>query len=76
MPRTRLRVGPGTPGWSPFARRGATPRSLLVSFLLGVLAGGFVKEAMMEVIHERVAGLDVHKDSVVAFVRIMSGAKE
>jgi len=27
----------------------------------------------MEVIHERVAGLDVHKDSVVACVRIMSG---
>ncbi|MGA9316376.1 MAG: IS110 family transposase [Solirubrobacteraceae bacterium] len=29
----------------------------------------------MEVIHERVAGLDVHKDSVVACVRIMSGGK-
>ena len=30
----------------------------------------------MDVMHDRVAGLDVHKDSVVAFVRIMSGAKE
>ena len=29
----------------------------------------------MEVIHERVAGLDVHKDSVVACVRIMSEGK-
>src|SRR6202453_3334621 len=29
----------------------------------------------MEVIHERVAGLDVHKASVVAWVRIMSGGK-
>ena len=29
----------------------------------------------MEVIHERVAGLDVHKDSVVACVRTMSGGK-
>ncbi len=29
----------------------------------------------MDVIHERVAGLDVHKDSVVACVRAMSGTK-
>ena len=29
----------------------------------------------MEVLHERVAGLDVHKDSVVACVRVMSGGK-
>jgi transposase len=28
-------------------------------------------EAIMEVLHERVAGLDVHKDSVVACVRVM-----
>jgi transposase len=39
------------------------------------LPAAFVKEAIMEVIHERVAGLDVHKDSVVACVRIMSGGK-
>ena len=29
----------------------------------------------MQVMHERVAGLDVHKDSVVACVRLMSGSK-
>ena len=29
----------------------------------------------MEVIHERVAGLDVHKDSVVACVRSMCGGQ-
>ena len=29
----------------------------------------------MDVIHDRVAGLDVHKDTVVACVRVMSGAK-
>ena len=29
----------------------------------------------MDVIHDRVAGLDVHKDSVVACVRTMSGTK-
>lgn len=39
------------------------------------MPAAFVKEAIMEVIHERVAGLDVHKDSVVACVRIMSGGK-
>jgi transposase len=32
-------------------------------------------EAIMQVMHERVAGLDVHKDSVVACVRLMSGSK-
>jgi transposase len=31
------------------------------------------EEAIMEVIHDRVAGLDVHKDTVVACVRAMSG---
>jgi transposase len=30
---------------------------------------------MMDVMHDRVAGLDVHKDSVVACVRAMSGNK-
>ncbi len=34
-----------------------------------------VKEANMEIVHERAAGLDVHKDSVVACVRVMSGGK-
>ena len=29
----------------------------------------------MDVIHDRVAGLDVHKDTVVACVRTMSGSK-
>jgi transposase len=29
----------------------------------------------MDVIHDRVAGLDVHKDTVVACVRVMSGGK-
>src|SRR5260370_22178281 len=32
-------------------------------------------EAVMQVMHERAAGLDVHKDSVVACVRSMSGSK-
>lgn len=32
-------------------------------------------EAVMQVMRERAAGLDVHKDSVVACVRLMSGSK-
>jgi transposase len=32
-------------------------------------------EAVMQVMHERVVGLDVHKDSVVACVRLMSGSQ-
>jgi transposase len=34
-----------------------------------------VEEANMELVHERAAGLDVHKDTVVACVRVMSGGK-
>jgi transposase len=33
------------------------------------------EEAVMDVIHDRVAGLDVHKDTVVACVRTMSGTR-
>ena len=29
----------------------------------------------MDVMHERVAGLDVHKETIVACVRIMAGGK-
>ena len=32
-------------------------------------------EAVLQVFHERVAGLDIHKDSVVACVRLTSRAK-
>jgi transposase len=39
------------------------------------LPTALVKEANMEIVHERAAGLDVHKDSVVACVRVMSGGK-
>jgi transposase len=34
-----------------------------------------VEEANMELMHERAAGLDVHKDTVVACVRVMRGGK-
>jgi transposase len=39
------------------------------------LPAALFKEANMEIVHERAAGLDVHKDSVVACVRRASGGK-
>jgi transposase len=39
------------------------------------LPTALVEEANMELVHERAAGLDVHKDTVVACVRVMSGGK-
>jgi transposase len=38
-------------------------------------AAGTVEEKTMDVLYERVAGLDVHKDTVVACVRIMAAGK-
>src|SRR5208282_1583302 len=54
-----------------------TPWSLFFSVLLpsASLPATREMEAVMQVMHERVAGLDVHKDSVVACVRLMSGSK-
>jgi transposase len=43
--------------------------------LLGALAGDAFKEAIMEVVHQCAAGLDVHKDTVVACVRTMANGK-
>jgi hypothetical protein len=40
----------------------------------GLHAGTFTPEATMEVLHPRCAGLDVHKDTVVACARIPTGA--
>jgi len=56
----------------------ATPWSLLFSIHLmkAPLPAAFsVREVIMELLHERVAGLDVHKDNVVACVRTMSAGK-
>jgi transposase len=54
------------------------PRSTLPRFLLfglPMLAAQLVEERAMEIMYERVAGLDVHKATVVACVRIGSGKK-
>ena len=53
------------------------PGACLSAFVLfqASLPEALVKETMMEVMHERVAGLDVHKDNIVACVRLMSGGK-
>jgi transposase len=41
----------------------------------GPFAGGTAVEAGMEVLHQRCAGLDVHKKTVVAAVRLVDGSK-
>ena len=42
--------------------------------MTGPHAGGTAaEEKTMDILHERVAGLDVHKDAVVACVRIATG---
>jgi transposase len=55
----------------------ATPWSLLFSFRLdwAPLPTALAREGGMELVHERTAGLDVHKDSVVACLRQMAGGK-
>jgi transposase len=47
-----------------------------ILFLTVPYAGGAVgKEKTMEILHERVAGLDVHKNTVVACVRVITGGQ-
>jgi transposase len=47
-----------------------------ILFLTVPYAGGAVgKEKTMEILHERVAGLDVHKNTVVACVRVVTGGQ-
>src|SRR5216683_3034850 len=49
------------------------PRFLL--FRLPTLAAQLEEEQTMEIMHERVAGLDVHKATIVACVRLGTGRK-
>src|SRR5919107_2539448 len=71
--RARVSVGPGTPEAPPIApgaaaRPGSAPSRLCIR---GVLRRRRCRrEGAMEVLHPRCAGLDVHKDSVVAAVRL------
>src|SRR3712207_681475 len=71
--RARVSVGPGTPEAPPIApgaaaRPGSAPSRLRIR---GVLRRRRCRrEGAMEVLHPRCAGLDVHKDSVVAAVRL------
>src|SRR5918993_3038342 len=70
--RARVSVGPGTPEAPPIApgaaRSGSAPSRLCIR---GVLRRRRCwREGTMEVLHPRCAGLDVHKDSVVAAVRL------
>src|SRR5215212_8104139 len=51
-----------------YARKGRSTHSRLPS--LGLRAGAADEEAMMEILYPRCAGLDVHRDSIVACVRL------
>src|ERR1700756_1395797 len=75
--RARLRVGPGgldDPHWRRWA---ATPWSTFPRILsvAGPHAGGAMTEKTMDMLHERVAGLDVHKNTVVGCVRLHVGGE-
>src|SRR5437762_2182405 len=58
--------------------RAVTPRSTLprILFLTGTYAvGTALRRRSMDILYEQVAGLDVHKDTVVACVRIVAEGK-
>src|ERR1700740_422766 len=76
--RARLRVGPGgldDPHWRRWA---ATPWSTfprILSMAGPHAAGAAMEEKAMDILHERVAGLDVHKNTVVGCVRLKAGGE-
>ena len=53
----------------------ALERACQLSLPWASLPAALVEEANMEIVHERAAGLDVHKGSVVARVRGISGGQ-
>jgi hypothetical protein len=61
-----------TPDCAKPARVGAR---MLEYFIQGSPPASSAKEMTMEVLHPRCAGLDVHKDSVVACVRLAEGGR-
>src|SRR5918997_4556218 len=72
VPRARIRVGPGAPR---APRTVATPARAGARILEFDIVGSspaphLCEEGIMEVLHPRCAGLDVHRDSVVACARV------
>src|ERR671933_1060706 len=74
--RARFAVGPGTPRAPPLVPRPARrPGARLPDFPDGGPAPAARREeGAMEVLYPRCAGLDVHKATVVAAVRLVAGA--
>src|SRR3954470_19748955 len=75
--RARFPVGPGTPRAPPLVPRSACrPGARLPDFPDGGPAPAARREeGAMEVLYPRCAGLDVHKATVVAAVRLVAGGK-
>src|SRR6202030_641292 len=75
--RARSKVGPGAPRSPPLVPRAATPRSTFPRILVtrSPRRRRQREEMRMEAMHERVAGLDVHKAMIVACVRLTTGGK-
>src|SRR3954470_2678372 len=75
--RARFLVGPGTPRAPPLVPRPARrPGARLLEFPdRGPTPAARREEGAMEVLYPRCAGLDVHKATVVAAVRLVAGGK-
>src|SRR5580693_7806613 len=70
--QARQLVGPGILEHSRLWRRLATAAARVLDFLRRGSHAGGVEEGTMEVLYPHCAGLDVHKDTVVACVRHMA----
>src|SRR4051794_28484079 len=75
--RARFLVGPGTPRAPPLVPRPARrPGARLLEFPdRGPTPAARREEGAMEVLYPRCAGLDVHKATVVAAVRLVAGGR-
>src|SRR3954447_20124944 len=75
--RARFPVGPGTPRAPPLVPRPVSrPGARLLDFPdRGPTPAARREEGAMEVLYPRCAGLDVHKATVVAAVRLVAGGK-
>src|SRR5918993_1654800 len=71
--RARVLVGPGASGAPSIVPGVDRPGSTPLRFLWGTPHAGNSEEGAMEVLYPRCAGLDVHKDAVVASARLATG---
>src|SRR5918998_36671 len=71
-----VQLDPGRPEHPRLCQRAIGPGARLLEFFTRTpRAGGSLEDRAMEVIHPRCAGLDVHKDTVVASARLAAGSE-